>query len=174
LIGHESVSDFLAALARPSATPAAGSVVAIMGAMGAALVDMVCALTISKGAAVGLEAQLQAVAARAQAARARLTALADQDVEAFEAVMRAYALPRDSEPARAARSLAIQAALRSATEVPLVCARACGEVTELSRIVAQQGHVNAAGEAAVAGLAARAALHGAALTVRLNAGSLKD
>jgi len=174
LLSHESLADFLAALASPSATPGAGSAVAAMGAMAAALVDTVCGLTIRKGADADSEAQMKAVAARAQAARRQLMALIDEDVQAFEAVMRAYALPREGEPQRAARSVAIQAALRTATEVPLVCARACGEVTELSRIVARRGHLNAAGEAAVAGLAARAALHGAALTVRLNAGSLKD
>ncbi len=174
LISHESLSDFLTALARPSATPGAGSVVALMGAMAAALVDMVCGLTINKATDADGELQLRAVAVRAEAARRQLTALIDEDVQAFEAVMRAYGLPREGESQRAARSLAIQSALQTATLVPLACARACGEVTELSRIAAERGHVNAAGEAAVAGLAARAALHGAALTVRLNAGSLKD
>jgi methenyltetrahydrofolate cyclohydrolase len=98
----------------------------------------------------------------------------DEDITAFDAVMRAYALPKNGESERQARSQAIQAAMHGATLVPLACARACGEVLELARFVAGKGHSNAAGEAGVAALTAHAALRCAALNVRINVGSIRD
>jgi formiminotetrahydrofolate cyclodeaminase len=117
---------------------------------------------------------LAAALDRAQRLRAQLMGLMDEDAAAFDAVMRAYALPKSGEAERAARSQAIQAALHTATLAPLACARACGEVLELARFAAAKGHTNAAGEAGVAALTSHAALRCAALNVRINAGSIRD
>jgi len=137
MITDASVQNLLDALAGAAATPGGGSAVAIMGAMGAALVSMVCILTIGKQDYVEVEDQMKAVLNQAQAVRERLTSMIDEDVRAYGSVMGAYALPRRTASERAIRSAAIQAALMEATRVPLACARACGEVMELSRIVAE-------------------------------------
>ena len=173
-IADQSVGEFLDALAGSAATPGGGSATALMGAMAAALVSMVCALSIEREASSAVREQLQAAHARAEVLRRELHSMIDQDVAAFGAVMRAYALPKSGDAERIARGTGIQLALRQATLAPLACARACAEVMELARLVAAKGHANAAGEAGVAALASQAALRCAALNVRINAGSIRD
>ena len=174
MIIEGSLTSFLDTLANPTATPGGGSTAAAMGAMAAALVCMVCSLTLDKKRPPELENEIGELLLQAQAARQRLTLMIDGDVKAYGAVMSAYALPRGSEAERTQRSEAIQRALAAATLAPLECARACGEVMDLSRIAAEKGNVNAAGEAALATLAAHAALRGAALNVYINTGSMRD
>jgi methenyltetrahydrofolate cyclohydrolase len=174
MISEGSVESFLDVLASPSATPGGGSTAAVMGAMAAALVCMVCSMTLGKKGLLEVEDTMKEVLLQAQAARQRLTLMIEDDVRAYGAVMNAYALPRGSDAERVHRGEAIQQALAEATLAPLACARACGEVMDLSRIVAEKDNINAAGEAAVATLAAHAALRGAALNVHINTGSMRD
>jgi methenyltetrahydrofolate cyclohydrolase len=174
VIADESIGDFLAALAAANATPGGGSATALVAAVAAALVSMVCRLSLDRQETVAVRDEMAAALERAQGLRQQLIALMDEDVGAFDAVMRAYAFPKNGEAERGARSQAIQAALHAATLAPLACARACGEVLELARFVAVKGHSNAAGEAGVAALTAHAALRCAALNVRINAGSIRD
>jgi methenyltetrahydrofolate cyclohydrolase len=173
-IADQSIGSFLDALAAAAATPGGGSATALMGAMAAALVGMVCGLSIERQPSAAARDELAATLRRAQELRARLCSMIDADVAAFDAVMRAYALPKSGDADKAARSAAIQRALHEATLAPLECARACAEVMELARLVAQKGHTSAAGEAAVAALASQAAVRCAALNVRINAGSIRD
>jgi formiminotetrahydrofolate cyclodeaminase len=174
VIADESIGEFLEALAAANATPGGGSATALLAAVAAALVSMVCRLSIDRQETAAAGEELAAAQLRAQGLRQRLIGLMDEDITAFDAVMRAYALPKNGESERQARSQAIQAAMHGATLVPLACARACGEVLELARFVAGKGHSNAAGEAGVAALTAHAALRCAALNVRINVGSIRD
>jgi len=174
MINTHSISSFLDNLAGKSPTPGGGSACAIMGAMGAGLVSMVCNLTLGKKGYEGVEAEIQRTLADAEAVRARLTALVNADVEAFDKVMAAYAMSKDTEAEKLQRSAAIQDALKAATEVPLACAKACAEVIELSRVAAEKGNKNVVSDAGVAVLAGYAALKSAALNVYVNVGSIKD
>lgn len=174
MITDQSIASWLDALAGSSATPGGGSVAAMIGAMAAALVTMVCRLTIERPATVAVAGEMQTVLERAEQLRERLSALMAEDVAAFDAVMAAYALPRSSAEQQAGRSPAIQAALLQATRVPAACARASAEVLELAAIVVERGHRNAAGESAAAALAAQAACRASALNVSINLGSIKD
>ena len=116
MIKDQSVHEFLEALASKAATPGGGSAAAIMGAMGAALVSMVCNLTLGKKGYEAAEGEMQAVLPRAEALRERLADMVRADVEAFDQVMAAYGLPKDSEAQKAARGDAIQGAFKAATE----------------------------------------------------------
>jgi formiminotetrahydrofolate cyclodeaminase len=174
LIKDESVQSWLDSLASSSATPGGGSATAIMGAMAAALVSMVCRLTIENSTSAALRDEMNGVLQRAEAARAQLTWLIEEDVKAFDAVMAAYALPRATAEQQAARSPAIQAALHQATLAPLACARASAEVLALAAIIVERGHLNAVGESGAAAQAAHAALRAAALNVSINLGSIKE
>jgi formiminotetrahydrofolate cyclodeaminase len=173
VIAGKSVQAFLDDLAGKSATPGGGSAAAIMGAMGAALVSMVCNLTIGKQGYEAVEDELLAILGESEGWRAKLTDMVRADVEAFDAVMAAYRLPKEGAQA-AARAEAIQAALRVATEVPLACARACAAVIALCRPVAEKGNRNAISDAGVGALAAHAALRSAALNVYSNAAAMTD
>lgn len=174
MIKDKSVQIFLDELASKASTPGGGSAAAIMGAMGAALASMVCNLTIGKKNYEGVEEDLKKTLADAEALRARLTDMIRADVEVFDQVMAAYGMPKETDIDKAARSEAIQAALKAATEVPLNCARASAEAIALSRVVAEKGNLNVISDAGVAVLAAYAALRSAALNVYINAGAIKD
>lgn len=174
MIKDKPIQTFLYELASKASTPGGGSAAAIVGAMGAALVSMVCNLTIGKKNYADVEGEMKTVLSRAEELRERLTDMIRADVEVFDQVMAAYAMPKDTEEDKAARSEAIQTALRAATAVPLDCARACAEVIELSRAAAEKGNLNVISDAGVAVLAAHAALRSAALNVYINVGGIKD
>ncbi|MEE7476253.1 methenyltetrahydrofolate cyclohydrolase [Methylobacterium hispanicum] len=171
---NETIAEFLDGLASSSPTPGGGGAAAISGAMGAALVSMVCNLTIGKKKYVEVEAELQEVLARSEALRAELTGMIAEDVKAFDAVMGAYGLPKASDDEKAARAAKIQEALREATDVPLACCRACRKVIDLALVTAEKGNLNVVSDAGVAVLSAFAGLRSAALNVWVNAKGLED
>ncbi len=173
-IKAKSIEVFLADLASKSATPGGGSAAAVMGAQAAALVSMVCHLTIGKPKYAAVESQMQALLIQAEALRDSLLGMVKADVDVFNQVMAAYSLAKDSEEQKTLRSAAIQEALKAATEVPLACAKACAQVIELSQVAAEKGSTMVISDAGVAVMAGYAGLKSAALNVYVNTGSLKD
>jgi methenyltetrahydrofolate cyclohydrolase len=173
-IKDTAVEPFLDALASQAATPGGGSAAAIIGAMGAALVSMVCNLTIGKKKYAEVEAEMKDVLAKSEALRLKLTGMIEDDVTAFDAVMAAYGMAKESDADKAAREKAIQAALKQATEVPLRCCYAAREVIDLAAIASDKGNLNVISDAGVAVLAAYAALRSAALNVFTNARMITD
>ena len=158
-------------IADASPTPGGGSVAAHVGALGAALVQMVSALTIGKKKYASVDAQMQQVAADAHALRRQLSDLVQRDADAYERVREAYALTKDPLHA-AARTTAIREALLFASRVPLETAELAVRVAALASLVAEQGNANAVTDACVAALMAEAACKGAVLNVRINLVSL--
>jgi formiminotetrahydrofolate cyclodeaminase len=173
-IKDSSIDTFLEELASSAATPGGGSAAAIMGAMGAALVSMVCNLTIGKKKYVEVEDEMKSVLEKAESLRVALTGMIADDVEAFNQVMAAYGMPKETDEEKEARSEALQAALKTATDVPLQCAKVSREVIDLAQIVADKGNLNVISDAGVAVLAGQAALRSAALNVLTNAKMIKD
>jgi formiminotetrahydrofolate cyclodeaminase len=174
VITQHPLETFLDELASGAPTPGGGSAAAIMGAMGAALVSMVCNVTLGKKGHEAVEAEMKSVRDESEKLRLRLTALVAEDVAAFDALMAAYRLPKSSEDDKSQRAAAIQSSLRGATETPLACARACAEVVALSRRAGEKGYAGVISDAGVGVLAANTALRSAALNVYINAPSLKD
>jgi methenyltetrahydrofolate cyclohydrolase len=174
VITSSSVGNFLDDLASGAPTPGGGSAAAIMGAMGAALVSMVCNVTMAKKGHEAAAAEMKSVHDQAEKLRMRLTAMVAEDVAAFDGLMAAYRLPKVSEEEKSRRAAAIQASLRAATETPLDCARACAEVIALSRRAGERGYSGVISDVGVGVLAAHTALRSAALNVYVNAPSLKD
>lgn len=174
MIIEQPVTQFLDELASSAATPGGGSAAAIMGALGAALVSMVCNLTIGKKNYAEVEPEMRSVLHDAEALRQRLADMVAEDIAAFDGLMAAYGLPKLSDEDKAVRGAAIQHALRAATEAPLACARACAEVIKLSMRAAEVGNRNVISDAGVGALAAQAALRSAALNVDINVPSLQD
>lgn len=174
MIKDKSLQVFLDELASSAPTPGGGSGAAIMGAMGAALVSMVCNLTVGKKGYEEVEDHLKDVLKQAEALRDRLTDMIRADVEVFDRLMASYRLPKETDEEKAVRSEEIQASLKEATDVPLNCARACAEAIELCRDAAEKGNLNVISDAGVAVVAADAAMKSAALNVYINVGSIKD
>jgi len=173
-IKDTEIEQFLAALASQSATPGGGSAAAIIGAMGAALVSMVCNLTIGKKKYVEVEGAMMDVLAKAEALRKKLIGMIEDDVKAFDAVMGAYGMPKETDADKSKRDQAIQAALKQATDVPMACARAARQVIDIAATASDKGNLNVISDAGVGVLAGYAALRSAALNVFTNARMITD
>jgi methenyltetrahydrofolate cyclohydrolase len=174
MMTQSSVEKFLDDLASGNPTPGGGSAAAIMGAMGAALVSMVCNVTIGKKGYETVETEMRSVLGESERVRRRLTAMVAEDIAAFDSILAAYKLPKATEEDKTVRAAAIQAGLRRATEVPLDCARVCAEVIALSRRASEQGYLNVISDGGVGVLAGFTGLRSAALNVYINAPALKD
>ena len=171
---NATIQTFLTELASAAPTPGGGGAAAISGAMGAALVSMVCNLTIGKKKYVEVEAELKDVLAKSEGLRVVLTGMIGEDVQAFDAVMGAYGLPKATDDEKTLRAGKIQVALKTACDVPLACCRACRAVIDLAAITADKGNLNVVSDAGVAVLSAYAGLRSAALNVYVNAKGLED
>jgi formiminotetrahydrofolate cyclodeaminase len=163
-----SVTGLIDRLATSDPIPGGGSAAAVAGAMGAALVRMVVALTTGRPIAAEHEHELAQIEAAARAAQETLLRLADEDATAYDAVVRARRLPRDSDAEREARQEQVDRATREATRVPLRTAAAAASVLALAERLAPYGNRNAISDVAVGALLAAAAIRGAALNVRIN------
>jgi formiminotetrahydrofolate cyclodeaminase len=166
---ESSIDRFLDRLAGSDPTPGGGSAAAIMGAMGAALVSMVCNVSFGKKGYETAESELRNMLVRSEELRGRLAAMVAEDMSAFDSLMAAYKLPKSSDEERSRRAETIQTSLKRATLVPLECARACSEVVLLARRAADLGYKHVISDVGVGVAAADAALN-----VFINAPSLKD
>ena len=173
-IKDKAIEVYLDDLASASATPGGGSAAALMGAQSAALISMVCNLTIGKPKYLEVEAEMQALLLKSEALRKRLMDMIKADVDVFNRLMAAYGLAKENDADKVIRSQAIQEVLKEATEVPLACARACAEAIELSRCAANKGNLAVISDAGAATMSAYGGLKSAALNVYINTGSLKD
>lgn len=160
--------------ASESPAPGGGSISAYMGALGAALGAMVANLSSHKAGWDDRWEEFSAWAERGQEVMAELLHLVDEDTEAFNRIMAVFAMPKTTDEEKAARSAALQVATLYATEVPLRTMKASERVFEIVKAMAEQGNPNSVSDAGVGALAARSAVLGARLNVRINAAGLKD
>jgi formiminotetrahydrofolate cyclodeaminase len=174
MLSHKPLNQFLDMLAGPTATPGGGSAAAAAGAMGAALVSMVCRLTIGREKFAAAEPQLQEALTQSETLRATLIDMIQKDGDAFETLMAAYRLPKTTEAEKAARSAAIQAGYKAATLAPLETARTCAQLIRLAQVATQLGNPNAASDGGVGVLCAQTGLKGAALNVLINLDAITD
>lgn len=165
---------FAAETASESPAPGGGSISAYMGALGAALGTMVANLSSHKAGWDDRWEEFSDWADRGQALLAELLHLVDEDTEAFNRIMAVFAMPKSTGEEKAARSAALQEATLYATEVPLRTMKAAVRVFPLVRAMAEMGNPNSVSDAGVGALAARSAVLGACLNVKINAAGLKD
>ncbi|MEO8638580.1 MAG: cyclodeaminase/cyclohydrolase family protein [Chloroflexota bacterium] len=169
-----SIQAFLERLGSSDPVPGGGSAAALAAAMGAALVAMVAELTIGRPAYAEHEATVRHLRFDALDRRTELLSLAHEDATAYDVVVRARHMPKDSEAERAARTDALQKAMTEAARIPLRAAVVASEVLDLAERIAPIGNRNAASDAGVAAQLAAAGLHGALLNVRINLPYLAD
>ena len=160
--------------ASESPAPGGGSISAYMGALGAALGTMVANLTAHKAAYDDRWEEFSDIAEKGQELMERLLHLVDEDTAAFNRIMDVVAMPKKTDAEKAARAEALEAATLYATEVPLRTMEAAFEVFDVVSAMAEFGNPNSVTDAGVGTLAARAAVRGARLNVRINAAGLKD
>ena len=167
-------TDFAEETASESPAPGGGSISAYMGALGAALGTMVANLSAHKAGWDARWEEFSDWADKGQEVMTELLHLVDEDTAAFNRIMAVFAMPKTTDEEKAARSAALQEATLYATEVPLRTMKASSRVFELVRAMAQTGNPNSVSDAGVGALAARSAVMGACLNVKINAAGLKD
>ncbi|KGN71257.1 glutamate formimidoyltransferase [Porphyromonas sp. COT-239 OH1446] len=169
-----TVKGFADETSRESPAPGGGTISAYMGALGAALGTMVANLSSHKAGWDARWEEFSHWADKGQQLQHELMVLVDEDTEAFNRIMEAFGLPKGTPEEKAARTAAIQEATLFATQVPLHTMQASYKVFELCRAMAEEGNPNSVSDAGVGVLAARAAVLGAGLNVKINASGLKD
>lgn len=166
--------DFIDEVSRESPAPGGGSVAALAGALGSALLAMVANLAIGKEGYMVASDELNELATRLQGLQVRLVRAVDTDTEAFNHVLTAMRLPRKTPAQIAERKAAIQRGYQLASQVPLETARSCLQALELAAQVARLGNPASVTDAGVAALMACAGVEGAVYNVRINLPSIDD
>lgn len=169
-----SVDRFIDEVASASPTPGGGSAAALAGSLAAALAAMVVNLTVGKHDDGDFRTGLFALAGRARRIKDQLARAVDDDARAYARVLEALRMPRGAPEEKHARDAAIQRAFKGAADVPLMTARLSLEALECAGTASLQGIKQAASDAAVAALLARAAVEGAVLNVLVNLQSIHD
>jgi methenyltetrahydrofolate cyclohydrolase len=174
MLTEKTVIKFLDELASKSPAPGGGSVAALAGALGSALTSMVCNLTVGKKKYIDVENEIKSVLQKSEALRGKFTVLIDKDTQAFNKVMEAFGLPKESEDQKALRSAAIQEATKEAALVPLEVMKHVIDALALTKVVAEKGNANSISDAGVSALMLHAAVESAALNVQINLNGIND
>jgi formiminotetrahydrofolate cyclodeaminase len=170
----DPLSDWMTAIAAPTASPAGGSAAAIAGAMAAALAEMVAGLTRGREKYQAVHAEAGDVVARAERLRRRLAALGARDAEVFLTFTAALALPSGTPPEKAARDRAKDDALRAGAAVQLELLEGLADAASLAEAMAERGLASALGDAATGVLLAAGAARSAYWAVRSNLQGTRD
>lgn len=169
-----TLAAFADELASNSPAPGGGSIAALSGALAAGLTSMVCRLTLGKKKYADVQDEIESILVRSEDVRARFTQLIDRDTDAFNAVMKAYGMPKESDEEKSARAAAVEASMKDAVRMPLDVMRCARELSELTARAKEIGNRNSVTDAGVAALMLQAACRGAAFNVKINLGSIAD
>lgn len=169
-----TITEFLKRLSSEAPTPGGGSASALLGAVGAALVSMVCNLTLSSGKYKESEGVVQGILSESERLCAELERLVEEDAVAYGKVSAAMKMPRSTDEEKQARTTALQTSLREACDVPLRTMEACVSVLELCTTAARVCTPHAVSDIGVAAHAAAAGLRGAEMNVAVNLSLIRD
>ena len=169
-----TISGFAQTLASSDPAPGGGSAAALEGALAAALVEMVCSLTIGRKKYAEHEEFMKQTAGQAAKLRLRLTGIIDSDTEAFNGVTAALAMPKETDEEKNARSAAVQEAYKACTITPLQMMQSALETLELAEKMLGKFNTSTASDLGVAALSAKAAVQGAWLNILINISGIKD
>jgi len=166
--------EYLDDLAAKKPAPGGGSAAAAVGAIGVGLLSMVANFTIGKDKYKDVEPEIQELLTSAEDLRAALQKLIDEDITAYQKVSTAYKMPRENQQEKAARSEAIQAALKDAMAVPLAICRNLFDAAQLCEPLLQKGNVNLLSDVGVGAEFIASGFASALLNVEINLSAIKD
>jgi formiminotetrahydrofolate cyclodeaminase len=169
-----TVKNFVDLIASDAPAPGGGSVAALNGAVGAALITMVCRLSIGRKELNQYEDELLSVLEKADKIRTELSGLVDRDTDAFNQVMNAFKLPKTTGQKKMARNCAIQDAFRVATEVPLEVAQHCCSLLEMVVNISPKINSNTSSDLGVSAQCSYGGIIGALMNVEINIPTIKD
>jgi formiminotetrahydrofolate cyclodeaminase len=170
----QPMRHFLDKLASKSPEPGGGSVAALTGSLGAALVSMVCGLTLGKEKYKDVQPQVEALVKESEKLRTEMQDLIQKDTEVYGGLSEVYKMPKNTDAEKAARTARMQEALKLACQVPFEIGLKSLEVAKLAGRAAEIGNVAAVSDAGVAVLLAQACAQSAALNVKINVNSIRD
>jgi len=170
----QPLRNFMDKLASKSPEPGGGSVAALVGSLGAALVSMVSNLTLGKEKYKDVQPQIDALLKESEELRRELQDLIQKDTEAYGSLSEVYKMPKNTDAEKAARTAKMQEALKKACQVPFEIGMKSLDVAKLAERAADIGNVAAVSDAGVAVLLAQACAQSAALNVKINVNSIKD
>lgn len=171
---EKPLSRFMDRLASKSPEPGGGSVAALTGALGAALVSMVANLTLGKEKYKDVQPQVEELLKHSEKLRGEMQDLIQKDTEAYGALSEVYKMPKKTEEEKAVRAGKMQDALKKACQVPFEIGAKSLDLAKLAKRAAEIGNIAAVSDAGVAVLLARACAESAALNVKINVNSIKD
>ena len=174
MLVDKNIKDLLLETASDSPAPGGGSIAALCGALGTALGSMVCNLTIGKEKYQSVEGEFKVLRSKLEKNMSKLSQLIDDDTNAFNDVMTAFKLPKDTDEQKSKRSEAIQNGYKKAISVPLETAQTALNTLSLMELIVSKGNQNAITDGAVGALASETAIKGALLNVKINLTSVKD
>jgi formiminotetrahydrofolate cyclodeaminase len=169
-----TISSFAEVLASSEPAPGGGSAAALEGAVAAALVEMVTALTIGKKKYAEFDDFNKQTAAQAEKLRLQFTDVIDRDTEAFNGVSAVFAMPKETDEEKSARSAAMQEALKACTLTPFEMMQCALDVLELADKMLGKSNTSAVSDLGVSALSAKAAVQGAWLNILINISGIKD
>ena len=169
-----TVEKFLEQTASKTPVPGGGSMAALNGAIAASLVEMVANLTIGRKGFEAVAARMTDLAETAGGLRRRMLEQVDADARAFDRVMKAFGMPKETAVQRRERTAAVQEAFQEAVRIPLAVAEEAVKLLQMAVEAADNGNRNAVTDAAMGVLAARTAVLGALCNVRINLQSMRD
>lgn len=168
----KSLLSYFEELASNSPTPGGGNVSALCGALSASLGAMVCNLTIGKKKYVEVEAEMKEISAKLMEAQKEFFELAEKDNRAFDLVMDAFKLPKETDEEKAIRSGKIEEATIGAAQVPANVVKKCYDILPMIKTVVEKGNKNSLSDAGVAAKLIAGSAYGAYLNVLINCSSM--
>ena len=174
MLVDKTVREFLEETASDSVAPGGGSAAALSGALAAALGTMVCNLTLGKEQYANVKSEILEIKTKMETNLKRLTALIDEDANAFNDVMSAFKLPKSTEEEKTTRSNAIQEGYKKAINIPMETAKLSLQCLGLMSTLVLKGNQNAVTDAGTGALVALSAVRGAIYNIKINLTSVKD
>jgi formiminotetrahydrofolate cyclodeaminase len=171
---NKSIHEFAEVVASNSPVPGGGSIAALSGALSAALAEMVANLTTGKKKYIEVESEMNEIKNEALALRIKLLDDIERDCYAYNKVMEAYKMPKDTDEQKILRNKAIEESAKIAAEVPLDVAQTSFKILPLAEAVVARGNSNAVTDGLVAAMLARTAVLSALLNVRINLDTIND
>jgi len=170
----QPLRSFLEDTASKTPTPGGGSVAALVGSLGAALLCMVGNFTLGKPKFEKVERDVREILKEADKLKEELSGLIQKDIEVYARFSQTSRMPRGTSELKEKRRQALQIALKDATQVPLTTAKLALRLLELAQLLLSKGNPNLITDVGVGALLADAALQSAALNVQINLGYIKD
>jgi formiminotetrahydrofolate cyclodeaminase len=174
MLVDERIREFVKKVASDSPTPGGGSVAALCGALSGSLTAMVCNLTIGREKYEDVRSEMEKALDDSSSIVERLIELVDEDSEAYQSVIAALRLPKETDEEKGNRMAAMQNALRRAIAAPTEVMELSLEAMKVAYLVARKGNKSAVSDAGSAAMLAFAALHAAMMNVRINLKELED